>query len=127
MLAATSSYNMTDPLSVTASLVGLVDFATRVVRGASVNRRPAKKDRIDILDEVNLYTTILHEVAEHTRSTSPTTQRIVIAGVELCSARLDYLQFAMKYERKQLAPKGVEKAAIGFIRSVSTLRGLVME
>ena len=130
MLAATSSYNMTDSLSVTASLIGLVDFATRVVRGhggASVNRRPIRKDQIDFLGEVKFYADILKEVAQHTLSTSQRTQQTIQAGIPLCVERLHHLEFVLESERRKLAPKGVEKAVIGFIRSVNTLRDVVME
>ena len=119
-----------DPISITASIVGLVETARSVTRALYEFQR-ASKAVSQVFLEIDVYTDILQEVSEYPLLTSQTMPRAAESSIRLCYNQLLALQTftnANKWRKdKLLGTRDIEKAVHGFITSVQILRDVVME
>ena len=116
---------MADPLSISASLVGLASFARNLFDfHKSINSVPEAL-------ELRVYVDLLIEVSGYPLMKSQRMPRAVEPSVRLCHERLERLEVLAKDGSgalgKSLDSKKGEKAINEFIRSVKILRDIVME
>lgn len=117
-----------DPLSLSASIVALVDLSTLLVKRISVLYGLGHSQ--GRYEEFLVYESILHDLGEIATSFRHQIPETMAPCIRLCHRRLEYLQslFLNSSKIKRLSSSiDIERGLKGFSRSVKLLRDVMME
>jgi hypothetical protein len=113
---------MADPLSVTASIVGLGVRATEVT-----NRLRSIGASSGILEELSVYEIIFRETSETLLKSAPSISPSAEQCLRMCDKRIRSLDALTEHKVKIRSRPDIENKAQLFIRSVVLFRNIVME